>query len=86
MKNTFKFEPQEGLVDVYVGDFKIRNSHNGTTGQVALHLPLAYAEYVTVEPHDQRVGIDVEIKDDKLVRFRKPIGPKKPLPASLMPR
>ena len=60
-KHIFKFEPMDGLVDIYVGEYKLRNSHNGSLGQVALPLKEEYAPFVSVEPHDERIGIDIII-------------------------
>ena len=90
MKSTFKFESMEGLVDVYVGEYKIRDGHNGTIGKIALHLDLQYAEFVSVEPHDKRIGIGATVNEDDgmLSKFMwpEPVNPKPPLPAELRPK
>ena len=87
MKNTFKFEPMTGLVDVYIGEFKLKAGHNGSLGQIALHLQPKYAEFLSVEPHDQRIGIDIEITDTgELTKFKRPVpvNPKPALPLTYM--
>lgn len=90
MKSTFEFEPTQGLVDIYVGEFKIRNSHNGTLGQVALHLSPEYTPYVSVEPHDERIGIGAVVneEDGQLLKFMwpDPVNEKPILPAGMKPR
>jgi len=85
-KSNFKFDPMDGLVDVYVSGAKIRNSHNGSLGVIAMPLDPRYAPYVSVEPHDERIGIDAVIDDSGgLQRFIRPepVNPKPDLPAEL---
>jgi hypothetical protein len=80
----------EGVVDIYAGEYKIKDGHNGSLGKIALHLDPKYAEYVSVEPHDKRIGIGAVVDEETgtLSKFMwpEPVNPKPPLPADLRPR
>jgi uncharacterized protein with gpF-like domain len=61
-KQKFKFEPWDGLCDIYVGDKKVREAHPAHHGHVYFHLPPDYPDEVTAEPFDPRVKIQAIIE------------------------
>ena len=66
-KRKFRFEPMEGLVDVYLDGKKVRAEHNGETGHIYFPILESEKPKVDVAEHDARIGIEVEIKDGKII-------------------
>lgn len=69
-KRKFMFESMKGLVDVYLDGKKVRAEHNGETGHIYFPILESEEPEVDVAVHDSRIGIEVEIKDGKIVPFK----------------
>ena len=79
-KKRFGFEPCIGNVDIFLDDMKVRGPHRGCTGEIWFRLTPDYE--CQVEPHDDRVGIDALINEEKGIlepfvpeRTRPPFAP-----------
>jgi len=69
-KRKFEFEPTESLVDIYLNGKKVRAKHNGTKGHIYLYILPDEKYKIDVAPHDSRIGIEVEIKDGRVVPLK----------------
>jgi hypothetical protein len=68
-KRKFNLPYYDGLIDVYLNGMKVHAGHPGQNGQIYFHISPDENPDVDIAPHDNRIGLEGEVKNGKVVKL-----------------